>query len=51
MSKIPDLKNDLTAFLHSTKYKKDLWFGYSPEELLNKVFTLNAISFLKRNFN
>ncbi|MBG14734.1 MAG: hypothetical protein CL853_00090 [Crocinitomicaceae bacterium] len=51
MSKIPDLKNDLTAFLHSTKYKKDLWFSYSPEELLNKVFTLNAISFLKRNFN
>lgn len=50
MASIPQLKKDLIAFLEKTNYKSDLWFGYSPEELMHKLFTQNAMDFLKRNF-
>jgi microsomal dipeptidase-like Zn-dependent dipeptidase len=50
MSKLPELKKDLITFLTKNKYKSELWFGYSPEELMHKLFTQNAIEFLKRNF-
>ncbi|MBL4756051.1 MAG: membrane dipeptidase [Flavobacteriales bacterium] len=50
MSKMPDLKNDLTAYLKHHSYQQKLWFGYEPEEMLDKIFTTNSMTFLKRNF-
>ncbi len=51
MSKLPDLKRDLIDFLTKNNYKSELWFGYLPEELMHKLFTQNAMDFLKKNFN
>ena len=50
MSKLPELKKDLITFLTKTEHKKELWFGYTPEEMVHKLFTQNAMDFLKRNF-
>lgn len=50
MSTLPQLKADLIAYLHKHQYQSNLWFGYQPEELMNKFFTLNAMDFLRRNF-
>ncbi len=50
MSKLPDLKRDLIDFLKKNNYKSEFWFGYTPEELMQKLFTQNAMDFLKRNF-
>lgn len=49
-SKLPELKKDLIDFLSKRKYRSDLWFGYTPEEMIHKLFTQNAMDFLKRNF-
>jgi len=51
MSTLPGLKKDMVNYLTKNKYKSELWFGYSPEELMHKFFTQNAMDFLKRNFN
>lgn len=51
MSSLPDLKKDMIHFLTKNNYKSELWFDYSPEELMNKLFTQNAMNFLKKNFN
>lgn len=50
VSKLPELKKDLIDFLSRKKYRTDLWFGYKPEEMIHKLFTQNAMDFLKRNF-
>ena len=50
MSKLPELKKDLIEYLTKNNYKSELWFGYSPEDLMHKLFTQNAMDFLKRNF-
>jgi microsomal dipeptidase-like Zn-dependent dipeptidase len=49
-SSLPELKEDLIDFLNRYKYRYELWFGYSPEEIIHKLFTQNAMDFLKRNF-
>ncbi|MFY9310514.1 MAG: hypothetical protein WAQ28_15825 [Bacteroidia bacterium] len=50
VSKLPELKKDMIDFLTRTQYRQELWFGYSPEEMVHKLFTQNAMDFLKRNF-
>ncbi len=50
MSKMPEFKKDLIDFFTRNKYRSDLWFGYTPEEMIHKLFTQNAMDFLKRNF-
>ncbi len=50
MSKLPALKKDLVHFLTINNYHTNLWFGYTPEKLMNKLFTDNAMAFLRRNF-
>lgn len=50
MSKLPSLKADLIQYIKKKKYKSELWFGYTPEELMHKLFAQNAMDFLKRNF-
>lgn len=49
-SAIPNLYQDLLDFLAITEYKNHLWYGYSPEEILSKLFRENALNFLKLNF-
>ncbi len=48
--KIPNLKQDLYKYLVTNKYNQNLWYGYKPEELIDKVFRKNAMDFLERNF-
>jgi hypothetical protein len=52
MSTLPELKNDLTVYLtnHPT-YKKEIRYGFEPDELVHKVFTQNAMDFLRTHFN
>jgi len=50
MSTLPELKKDLINFLNTNKYKSELWFGYSAEEIIHKLFTQNAMDFLKEHF-
>ncbi|MCI5057122.1 MAG: dipeptidase [Flavobacteriales bacterium] len=50
MSKVPQLKRDMIQFLKNEKYNDQLWFDYTPEELVDKIFRLNTLHFLKRNF-
>ena len=50
MSKLPELKADLIGYLKKHRYKEELWFGYRPEEIFEKIFTNNAMQFLERNF-
>lgn len=49
-TKLPTLYGDLYEYLDRTKYEKNLWHGYRPDELLNKLFSQNATDFLERNF-
>jgi len=51
MASLPQLKSDLIHYLKTNNYKKELWFDYTPEELIHKLFTQNAMDFLKNNFN
>ncbi len=51
MSTLPQLKSDLINYLKNNNYKSGLWFGYTPEDLIHKVFTQNAMGFLKKHFN
>lgn len=51
MSTLPELKKDLITFIKESKdYKKELWYGYEPEEMVHKIFTQNAMDFLKKHF-
>lgn len=49
-TKLPNLYQDLYEYLDATKYEKNLWHGYKPEELLNKLFSLNVQNFMEKNF-
>lgn len=52
MSSLPELKRDMIAWLKTNNsYKKALWHGYKPEELAHKLFTENAMNFLRTHFN
>ena len=51
MSKLPELKQDLIAYLKKTEYNKKLWYDLTPEEMFDKIFHSNAYCFLKNNFN
>lgn len=48
-TKFPDLHNDLVEYLNRTSYREELWYGYSPEELIDKVMRQNAIEHLRQN--
>ncbi len=49
-TKLPNLFQDLYEYLDKTKYEKKLWYGYKPEELLDKLFRKNTMDFMERNF-
>ena len=50
MSKMPELKNDLINYLNRTKYRDELWYSYTPEEIFDKIFYSNAKQFLAKHF-
>lgn len=49
-AKLQNLYKDLYEFLDKKKYKKKLWHGYKPEELLDKVFAQNTLNFMEKYF-
>ncbi len=50
MSKVAELKSDLINYLSETELKKELWFDYTPEDIMHKIFFSNANTFLKKHF-
>jgi microsomal dipeptidase-like Zn-dependent dipeptidase len=49
-AKIPLFQQDLIDYLQTTQYKKELWYGYSPEVLVQKIMHENALQFYKKFF-
>ncbi len=47
----PELKVDMVRYLEETEYHRELWFGYKPKKLVEKIFTTNALSFYERYFH
>jgi microsomal dipeptidase-like Zn-dependent dipeptidase len=48
--KFPVLQQDLLDYLTENRYQEELWFGYTPLELVQKIMHGNAIAFYKRFF-
>lgn len=44
------LQNDLINFLESKNYQSELWYGYTPKELVEKIMHGNALAFYKKFF-
>jgi len=44
------LKYDLTSYLDKTNFHKEMWYGYTPEELTDKIFRINSMNFYKKHF-
>lgn len=49
-AKFPLFQQDLIAFLEKKDYKKELWYGNSPVELVEKIMSGNALRFYERFF-
>lgn len=49
-AKFPMLQQDLIDYLEEHNYQQDLWFGYTPTELVTKIMSGNAMRFYKRFF-
>jgi microsomal dipeptidase-like Zn-dependent dipeptidase len=49
-AKFPMFQQDLIDYLEQNKYQEDLWFGYTPQELVEKIMHGNAMQFYKRFF-
>ncbi len=49
-AKMPLLRSDLIEYLHKHKFHKELWYDYTPEELVEKIFSGNAMRFYQKFF-
>ncbi len=49
-AKMPLLQQDIIRYLEKNQYHKDLWFGYTPQEIAEKIFYRNAMDFYKKYF-
>ncbi|MDB5283765.1 MAG: hypothetical protein JWO06_2840 [Bacteroidota bacterium] len=49
-SKMPLLQSDMIAYLEDNRYQEDLWFDYTPHQLVQKIMSKNAMQFYKRFF-
>jgi microsomal dipeptidase-like Zn-dependent dipeptidase len=47
---LPMMQQDLLDYLEDKQYRKDLWFGYTPQEIIDKIFYKNAMDFYKKFF-
>jgi microsomal dipeptidase-like Zn-dependent dipeptidase len=48
--RLPDLRHDLVDYLKRSRYCEELWYGYEPEEMVQRLMQQNALRFLERNF-
>ena len=44
------LENYLIDYLKTYGYQEELWYGYTPHELVRKIMQTNAMNFYKRFF-
>ena len=51
MSYLPELNADMTDYLKRTKFKEELWYGYSPSALVYRIFTKNTLDFLSTHYH
>ncbi|MDA9563535.1 hypothetical protein N9R81_02535 [Flavobacteriales bacterium] len=49
-SDIQELRSDMLHYLTNNSYNKNLWFGYSPEEIIYKLFCGNVMEFLSKHY-
>ena len=49
-AKLPLLQEDLISYLEQTRYRKELWFDFTPRQLVQKMMYDNAMQFYKRFF-
>jgi len=49
-SAMPTFAADLQDFLEKQQYERDMWHGYAPEELIQKLMCTNAMAFFERHF-
>ncbi len=49
-STMPTFAADLQRFLEQNQYERDLWYGYTPEELIRKIMCTNVMTFFERHF-
>lgn len=50
VASMPLFRQDLISFLEEKEYQKELWFDYTPEEIIEKIFYKNAMDFYKKFF-
>jgi microsomal dipeptidase-like Zn-dependent dipeptidase len=48
--RFPMLQQDLMDYLEENHYQEELWYGYTPKELVMKIMHGNAMQFYKRFF-
>lgn len=48
--KYPLLRSDLIAYLEETNLLKELWYGHTPKQLVDKFTHQNAMAFYKKFF-
>jgi microsomal dipeptidase-like Zn-dependent dipeptidase len=49
-STMPAFAADLQQFLEQQQYERAMWYGYTPEELIRKIMSTNAMAFFERHF-
>ena len=47
---IEQLRFDMLNYLKEHNYKQQLWFGYAPEQLVEKLFCSNVFTFLDKHY-
>lgn len=49
-AELPLLQQDLIAYLEKKEYHNELWYGYTPTELVDKIMNGNAMDFYRKFF-
>jgi microsomal dipeptidase-like Zn-dependent dipeptidase len=49
-AKLPLFAKDLENYLEETNYRQELWYNYSPAQLVRKIIRENAMRFYERYF-
>ena len=49
-AKLPLFQEDLINYLEENEYRKELWYGFTPRQLVHKMMYENAMQFYKRFF-
>lgn len=49
-AKLPLFHEDLINYLEQNKYREELWYGFTPRQLVQKIMSENAMQFYKRFF-